>query len=149
MEAQKEKQIFVSMLTTVLVTIFYALHVYKNSVIPNPEILNDLKFWGVKLIWFIPISVVAQIVVTIVFAIINKIVTNEEMPSKTDERDKIIELKSIRVSHWIFISGFFTAMVFMALGFNISAMFIILLLSGLFSSIVSDIVKIVWYRRGF
>jgi hypothetical protein len=37
-------------------------------------------------------------------------VTNEDMPTTDDERDKLIELKSIRISHWIFTIGFMLAM---------------------------------------
>ena len=52
----------------------------------------------------------AQIIIHIIFAIINKMVTNEDMPTTDDERDKLIELKSIRISHWIFTIGFMLAM---------------------------------------
>lgn len=58
----------------------------------------------------IPIAIVAQIIIHIIFAIINKMVTNEDMPTTDDERDKLIELKSIRISHWIFTIGFMLAM---------------------------------------
>jgi hypothetical protein len=37
-------------------------------------------------------------------------VTNEDMPTTDDERDKLIELKSTRISHWIFTIGFMLAM---------------------------------------
>ena len=52
----------------------------------------------------------AQIIIHIIFAIINKMVTNEDMPTTDDERDKLIELKSTRISHWIFTIGFMLAM---------------------------------------
>ena len=58
----------------------------------------------------IPIAIVAQIIIHIIFAIINKMVTNEDMPTTDDERDKLIELKSTRISHWIFTIGFMLAM---------------------------------------
>jgi nucleoside recognition membrane protein YjiH len=86
------------------------LHVYSKYIAVNPEIINSFKFWGKAFVILIPIAIVAQIIIHIIFAIINKMVTNEDMPTTDDERDKLIELKSIRISHWIFTIGFMLAM---------------------------------------
>jgi hypothetical protein len=69
----------------------------------------------------IPVSIVALIIIHIIYAIINKIVTNEDIPTIDDERDRIIELKSIRISHWIFTTGFICAMGVLAFGAKPSA----------------------------
>lgn len=145
---QKEKQILVSMGTTVLTLVFYWLYVYRHQVASNPEILNNFQFWGKTLLIFIPVAIVSQIVVHILFAIVNKIVTNEDMQDKSDERDKLIELKSIRISHWVFIAGFFMAMLSQAIAMAPSVMFISLIASGFVSAIIADIAKIIMYRKG-
>src|SRR6056297_3073080 len=106
----QEKQSIVSIISSVLIIGIYSKYVYKNYVAGNLEILNDFQFWGKSFLYLIPIAIVVQIVIHIVFAIVNRIVTQEDMPDITDERDRLIELKSIRISHWIFIVGFMLSM---------------------------------------
>jgi hypothetical protein len=145
---QKEKQVVVTLATTILIIVFYSLYVYNKYIEVNPEIINNLRFWGKTFIILIPVAIVVQIIIHIAFAIINKIVTNEDIPTIDDERDKLIELKSIRISHWIFTLGFMLAMGSQAIGMQPWVMFITLIASGLLSSIISEAVKIYYYRKG-
>jgi hypothetical protein len=71
------------------------------------------------------------------------------MPSFTDERDKLIELKSIRIAHWIFIIGFMTAMGSLAFGMKPYVMFLTLISSGFLASLASEVAKIIYYRKGY
>lgn len=144
----QEKQSFVSIIGSVLIIGFYTLYVYKNNVAGDPEILNDFRFWGKSFLWLIPIGIGVQIVIHILFAIGNRIVTQEDMPDISDERDKLIELKSIRISHWIFVFGFMLSMGSLAFGMQAYVMFITLLSSGFLASLVSEVAKIIYYRRG-
>jgi hypothetical protein len=142
----KEKRIFVSLISTILILGSYILYVYHNNIAENPEIIHDFKFWGKTFLILIPVMIVAQIVIHIVFIIINKIITNEDVPKVTDERDKLIELKAIRVSHWTYCLGFLMAMGSQAIGMKPWIMFMTLVASCF---IASEIVKIFLYRRGF
>ena len=144
----KEKQILVTVINTVVIFIAYAYYVYTKQLAHDPSLWNDAQFWGKTFIVLIPVAIVAQIVVHIIFSIINKIVTNEDMPMKDDERDKLIELKSIRVAHWIFTIGFLTAMITQAMGMEIGVMFITLVIAGSVSGVVSELVKLYYYRKG-
>lgn len=144
----QEKQSVLSLINTLLIFGFYTLFVYNRYVAGSPEIINDFSFWGKAFLILIPFTIVIHIVMQILFAIFNNIVGNEEAPTKMDEMDKLIELKSIRVSHWIFITGFFSAMGSMAFGMNPSMMFILLISSGFLAGVVSDIAKIYFYRKG-
>ncbi len=145
---QKEKMIIVSMISSVLIIVFYSLYIYQKYISGNPEIIHDLSFWGKAFLYFIPVTIVAQILIHIVFAIVNKIATNEDISSITDEMDRLIELKSIRISHWTFILGFIMAMLAMAIGMQAHLMLLILVFSGFISSLASDISKIYFYRKG-
>lgn len=145
----REKQIIVSLIGSILILTFYSLHIYENFISGNPDILNSLQFWGESFIILIPIAIIVQIIIHIIFAIINKILTNEDPPKKNDERDKLIELKAIRISHWIFTAGFFIAMGTLAVNMPPYIMFLLLISSGFLASIFSDIAKIYYYRRGF
>lgn len=143
----KEKQSIVSIIGSVLVIGFYSMYVYRNYIQADLELLNDFQFWGKSFLYLIPVTIVVQIVIQIVFAIANRIFTQEDMPGFTDERDKLIELKSIRISHWIFILGFMLAMGSLAMGMKPYVMFLTLISSGFIASLASEIAKIFYYRK--
>ena len=145
----KEKQILVTSISMALIFACYSIYVYFHYIAVNPGIINDFKFWGKTILILIPVTIVAQIIIHIIFAIINKVVTNEDMTTLTDERDKLIDLKAIRISHWVFSMGFFLSMVSLTIGMPPYAMFITLIASGFISSIVAEIAKIYYYRKGF
>jgi hypothetical protein len=146
---KKEKRIIVSSISSILILGLYSLYVYHRYMAGNSDIINDFRFWGRAFLFLIPVTIVAQILIQIVFTIINKIVTDEDVPTITDERDKLIELKAIRISHWTFILGFFVAMSSQAIGMQPYIMFILLILSGFGASLASEIAKIYFYRKGF
>ena len=145
----QEKQILVSAISSILILGIYSLYVYNRYISGNMAIINDFKFWGKAFLILIPVSIIAQIIIHIVFAIINKIVTNEDISTVSDERDKLIELKAVRISHWIFILGFLLSMGSQAIGMQPWIMFITLIYSGFVAAIVSEIAKIYFYRKGF
>ena len=145
---QKEKQVLASLTASVLIIVFYSLYVYNRYIEADPEVLNNFRFWGKSFLILIPVAIIAQIIIHILFAIVNKIVTNEDLDGKEDERDKLIELKSIRVSHWVFTAGFVLAMGSIALGMEPWVMFVTMIASGFLSEVISGSVKIYYYRRG-
>ncbi|HAF30418.1 MAG TPA: hypothetical protein DCG75_15355 [Bacteroidales bacterium] len=145
---RKETRILVSLISTILIFGLYAMYVYTNYIAENPEILNDLKFWGKTFFIFIPIMIVAQIVIHIIFAIINKIITNEDIPSLTDEMDKLIELKSLKISRWVNSGIFFMAMGSLLLGMQIWVMLILMVTSCFLSTIAEAIAQIYFYKKG-
>jgi hypothetical protein len=144
----KEKRILVSLIGSVLVFLFYALYVYNKHIAGNPEIINDFQFWGKAFLFMIPVAIVAQIIIHIILAIFAKITTNEDLDTIDDERDKLIELKSIKISHYIFLAGFMTAMIWLAIGAQPGLMFILLFSSGFIASIIGEIAKLYYYRKG-
>jgi hypothetical protein len=144
----KERQILVTTISLVLIFVIYFFYVYEHYIKLNPAIINDFKFWGKAFLILIPVTIVAQIVIHIVFAIVSKIITNEDIPTLSDERDKLIELKSLRISHWIFTLGFLLAMGSQAFGMEPWVMFVILISSGFLSGIISEIAKFHFYRKG-
>lgn len=143
-----EKQSIVSIIGSVLVIGFYSLYVYRNYIQADMGLLNDFQFWGKSFLYLIPVAIVVQILIQILFAIGNRIITQEDLPDITDERDKLIELKSIRISHWIFTAGFMLAMGSLAMGMKPYVMFLTLISSGFVASLASEVAKIIWYRRG-
>jgi len=144
----KERKILVSLISSILILSIYTIYVYQNSVIKNPEILNDFSFWGKSFLILIPVSITAQIVIQILFAIFNAITHPKEKESVTDERDKLIELKAIKIAHYIFITGFMLAMGVVAFGLQPWLMFVALIVSGFIAAIVNDFARLYFYKKG-
>lgn len=149
MEASKEKQVLVSLTGSVIIFVFYSLYIYNNYIKSDPQLLNDFSFWGKSFLVLIPIAIAAQIIIHIIFAIANKIISKEDISEISDERDKLIELKSIRISHWVFTFGFFLAMGSQALSFQPYVMFVVLVASGFAASLAEGAAQIYYYRKGF
>jgi hypothetical protein len=144
----QEKRALVFLISILLIFGLYCLYVfhrYHDRILSNP---NDLRFWGKTVLILIPVSVVANIFSIIVFIIINKIITNEDVPVFSDERDKLIELKAIRISHWVFMVGFFLSMTSQVIGMQAYIMLITLVVSGFVAACASEITKIHLYRKG-
>ncbi len=144
----KEKRILISLVSSALIMGFYAWYVYSRYIAGNPEILNDFSFWGKSFLILIPISIITQIIIQIVFAIYIHATGREEIDPIEDERDKLIELKAIRISHYLFIFGFMFAMGSLALGQQPWVMFVVLIASGFIASIVNEIARLYYYRKG-
>jgi hypothetical protein len=144
----KEKRIFISLIGSVLILGFYALYVYNRYIDGNPDILNDFRFWGKSFLILIPVAIVTQIIIQIIFAIYVHATSKEEIDPVEDERDKLIELKAIKISHYLFIVGFMLAMGSLALGSQPWIMFVVLISSGFIASVVNEIARLYFYRRG-
>ncbi|MGF1586095.1 MAG: hypothetical protein ACFCUM_12270 [Bacteroidales bacterium] len=144
----QEKQVILSLFNTILVLVIYSIWLYNRHLSVTPEVINDFSFWGRIFVVLVPVMIGVQIVMHILFHIVNAIISREHVPDKEDERDKLIELKSIRLSHWIFIAGFFLAMGSQALSMQPWVMFVLLISSGFIAGMASDIAKIFYYRRG-
>ena len=144
----KEKRILISLIASVLIFAIYAWYVYSKYVAGNIEIVNDFHFWGRSFLVLIPIAIVSQIIIHIVFAIFHKITTGEDPDTIDDERDKLIELKSIKISHYLFIAGFALAMGSLTLRMQPWVMFVVLISSGFIASIVSEVARLYFYRKG-
>jgi hypothetical protein len=144
----QEKQVILSLVNTLLVLVIYSLWLYNRHLSVTPEVINDFTFLGKAFVILVPATIVVQIVMHILFYIVNAILYRETVPDRTDERDKLIELKSIRISHWIFIFGFFLAMGSQALSMQPWVMFVLLISFGFIAGMASVISKIIYYRRG-
>lgn len=74
--------------------------------------------------------------------------TGEDLPSFEDERDKLIELKSNRVSQAIFVVVFVLSMVPVVAGYSVTLMFLTLIVGGFLAELIGEIGRILMYRRG-
>ena len=144
----QEKKNIVSLISTILIFGSYCGAVYVRYHDANLAGAELFRFWGAVILILIPVTIVAKVIIEIVFIIINRIATKEMEPSFADELDKLIELKAMRMSYFVFILGFLLAMGSLVLQMTPSVMFVILIFSGFISDVASSVTRLYHYRKG-
>jgi len=143
-----ERQAIVSLITTLLLAAFFVGYLLPRYPAGNPYAPEVFHFWGLAFVILVPVSIIANIAVSIVFSIAYAMATREEASSLADERDKFIELRALRNALYTFTAGFSLAMGSLAIGKPPSVMFIILMGSGYGSGLVVNISQLLLYRQG-
>ncbi len=145
----QEKRSIVNIISTLLITGGYSAYALPQY--PQAEAYSEtiFHFWGSFFFILIGVSIVASIIITILFSILNTVTNGEGEPSLTDERDHVISLRAARNSSYVFISGVLLAMGSLVISQPPTVMFIILILSGVASSLISDMSAFFFYRRGY
>ncbi len=139
-----EKNNLVSLISTLAIFSFYFFNIYQiyQAGVPNTEaMLATIGLW-------VPV-IILTVIVHVVFNVINAIATNQDDVPPADERDKLIELKATRNSHYLFIVGFFTAMTFLLFSTPPFVVFNLLIFAFIASELLGYISQLYYYRRGF
>lgn len=144
----QEKRSIANVMSSLLVVTIYGFFVFRRLQDGGMAQLNDFAFWGRVFLLLVPLTIATHIVVMILFTIFYQVTTNEEGPSFSDERDKLIELKSLKNSHWVFALAFFLAMASQAVGMPPFVMFLMFILGGTVSEVVEGVSQLVLYRKG-
>ncbi len=147
MSIQEKKAVF-NLITTIAFMggyILYTFGIYGDINIPQ---INTPSFWGEFMLIMMGVTIVLKIVSYIIFYLIMKQLHKDEDPEFEDDYDKQIEMRSDRNSHHLFMLGFIGSLIPLAMHQSIANMFIILLSAGLISSIVSDLSKLYYYKKG-
>lgn len=144
----QERKTLMYVFSTFLIFGLYCLYVVQNEPFGMLDQAEPFRFWGMFVVILIPVTMVAKIVLHIVFSIMDRMVTQEAEPSFADELDKLIELKATRVSHLTFTLGFVLAMATAAMGMSMNMMFIILIGAGFLSEVTGQLSQLYYYRRG-
>jgi len=140
----------------------YTLNRFHSGALPS----DNLKPWAVTILAFIGIGIVTTIIIQIVFHIllsisiaVRKKIQDESFDDKDigksinlemveDEMDKLINLKSARVSFIFAGVGFVTALVSLVLDYSPVVMLNILFISFSVGSLVEGFTQIYFYRKG-
>lgn len=142
-----EKQNYVNIFSGIIITAIYGLIVYQKHMAGSIDLVNDYRVWGYLILIYIGVSIVARIVIQIIFTIINAIVTREQDIPKKDERDKMIALKAKRNAYYSLSVIFGCTIILLAVGMPVYGVFIAFLLGGLANEIVENSSQIHYYRR--
>ena len=144
----QEKQSIVNIFSGLLITAIFAWIIYQRQASGLIDLTTDYRQWGVIYLIFIGVSIVARIIIYIIFHILNAIATRETDIPVTDERDKLIRLKATRNSYNAFFIGFVPFFLLLAVGIPVFWIFIAFAGCGLISEIVENISQIYYYRKG-
>jgi hypothetical protein len=159
------KKTIVSVVTGALILAAYCIYAF-GFAMPGLAAPDNLSSWATTILIFIGIGIGASIVIQIIFHILLSIATairtqittgkcDDKDVEKTikaemveDEMDKLIGLKSMRVSFAAAGIGFIAGLIFLALSFPASVMLNILFLCFSVGTIIEGITQLYFYRRG-
>ena len=144
----QEKQNIVNIVSGVLITAIYSIIILNRHSDGTIDLTSDYSKWGLIFLVFIGVSIIARIIINIIFHILNAIATREQDVPVRDERDKLIELKSTRNSYYIFVSGFVLSVISLAIGMPVYGIFIAFVGFGLIAEIIDNASQIYYYRKG-
>lgn len=110
----------------------------------------DYRFLALAVLLLIPTQIVVAIVFAIAYGVRSKASAKEVQGLDfEDERDKLIELKSLRNAYQTFLAGFLLSMLVVALGGSLTAMFILLASTFVLALLAWYASQFYFYRRGF
>ncbi|HKJ79726.1 MAG TPA: hypothetical protein VKA10_09325 [Prolixibacteraceae bacterium] len=145
----REKENIINIFSGLLITAVFAWAVFQRHLDGRIDLTDDFQQWGIIFLIYAGVSIVARIIIYIVFHIINAIATREQDIPAEDERDKLVKLKAIRNSHYSFSVGFMVAIIALAVGLPAYSLFIIFVISGVISELIDNGSQIYYYRKGF
>lgn len=143
----EEKRELVSIASALVIIALYAAYVLHQFPVGGWRAASP-AFWASSLLIMVPVMVIPQIIIMIIFSIFIKLTTGEEEPDSPDEMERLIELKSLRNSYYFFIIGFFAALLTLALGWPMAVMFISFGGALIGAGIFGLTSKLFYYRRG-
>jgi len=144
----QEKKSIVLLISTIIIFVSYCLYMYPHYPKGGLDLNETYRYWGSFVLILTIVSIVAHIIISIIFNMIFRITTREKEPSFADELDRLIELKAHRNSFFVFIVGFLLAMGSLIIFQPSQLMFIILIFSGFLSDVTGSVTKLYHYRRG-
>ncbi len=110
---------------------------------------GGLEHWAQTVLWLILIGIGIAIVITILFNIAYAMITGEKKTNfLRDERDTLIGLRAMQATLIVINIGIVAAIISLALGASILAVLNMIFASCALSGFVSEITKLILYRRG-
>ncbi|MDP6579039.1 MAG: hypothetical protein QF681_00165 [Vicinamibacterales bacterium] len=135
----REKSAWISLVSILLVSGFFFWHVpSRTTAESHPALVRGLIYCVIALAL---IEVVAHLVVAIR--------APKDAKAPKDERERVIELKAIRIAHYVFVVGVLLAVSSMIhIGANVFAMAYHVLMAFVVAELANYGARIVYHRRG-
>lgn len=142
--------IAVAFVNHLLILAFYLVNLIQmyreGGLIPS----RVFTLWAIVIIAIIFLNIIGNILTYIVLSIVRAIKTGkaDEVRFIVDERDRLIELKGVRVSYITYSIGVLISMLSFVIGWPPLVMFSLLIFSGIIAEIIGDIAQFYLYRKG-
>ena len=136
----REKSAWISLLSILLVTGFFFLHVPWSLTPPlDPHLF--LLLLG---------CIVAVVVIEAVAHFVVASRAPQDARAPKDERERLIDLRATRIAYWVYgAASLFSALVATHLGGNVMGLGWLVLLSFVVGQLAKNVARIVYHRRGF
>ena len=134
----REKSAWISLISILLVAGFFFLHV--------PWTLTPSH--SPRLVWGLLYCIIALVVIEVAAHLVVAIRAPEDASAPKDERERLIDLKAIRVAHYVYVIGSLLAVSAIHHGANAIAMGYGVLLAFVVGEVVKNGARIFYHRRG-
>jgi hypothetical protein len=159
----QQKRTLVTLVCGILLLFAYCFFILPQYQLGSNS--NDLKFWATSILIFLGISIVINIIIQIIFHIllsvsiaVKETIKNEKVVDKTidkkiklemveDERDQMIELKSLRIGYILTGTAIVTSIIALVIGSTPAIMLNILFLGCMLSSIIEGVFQYYFYSK--
>lgn len=144
----QEKRGVAFLLSNVAVTALYCLFIWLMW--PDKFTLqsDDFAFWARAILGIMPVHIVVRILIMFGFAVSHHLHPNGDSVDLEDEFDKLIDLKSTRLSQNVFLVGVLIGLACLAFGLPVQSLVFALVFSIPISGLSGDLCTLILYRRG-
>jgi len=146
--SHQEKRNLAGLASLLITSGAYALIIFQRYQALGLDTTNDLRFWGVAIVTLLPVLFISQLLGYIIFIIANSLITKEKSVTIEDELDKLIDLKAISISFYIFTLGVIASVGLLIFGLPPRAVFISIAISLIIASVMAFVSKMIHYKRG-
>jgi len=143
----QEKKSLLHLMSGILIPGVYFWIILSGNPLEGLTTDELLYFWARSILILIPITIVIHIIGAIVFGIGNAIITREKPPA-ADERDKLIELKSMRNARYMFGAGCVFGLIALTMGMSVNVWFALFIVFSALSQAIESISQLYFYRNG-
>ena len=143
----QERQAVGNLVAGLVIFTVYFIWAWRASQAGVFEMENASIIVGRAILVLIFGGVLFTIVVQILTSIVVSIITREPKPSfVVDERDRMLELRAIRVSYSIIGMGFIASMIALALGVNVLVVLQAIVLACALGTLFESVLMLILYR---
>ena len=135
----REKSAWISLISILVVSGFFFLHVpWTVSPSASAALVHGMMY-----------CILALVIIEVVAHIVVAIRAPEDAQAPKDERERLIDLRATRVSHYVYVIGSLLALTLIHCGANAPGLGFAVLFAFVIGQVVKHAARIVFHRRGF
>jgi len=147
--SRHEVNIIATLISTALVFAIYWVKMHQMYQAGMFNTADTASLVGKAILLLIVVQIGVNIVTRIASHILFYVSRREDEPDMEDERDKLIELRGLRISFFVLSGGFILSMIALAVGQPTFLVFNLIIFSFTVGDMAGNGLKLHHYRRGF